>query len=223
MRFLTFEDRRWWNEVPYMICAGHGSIKFHLSTERLEYAVLIPSWASSYEKRLFLSWELDSSAFYMSSGLFNMPSSSIVSHRKKSIQKSLVNFGCCNEPIEDLLHFSLLDLDLLCELFQPIKTRNFLWTWKLYFIPLAYTKQKASFLSSSKLFPNPHVDNFRTLYTIIYSLSLKSTRCTLYSLTSCPNTLLLILKKKTKQSEELRSMSLNPSVVNCIFLQFATI
>jgi len=129
MGLLTFEDRRWRNEVPYMTCAGHGSNKFPFSTERLEYAVLIPSSASSYLKGLFLSWELDSSAFYMSSGLFNMPSSSIVSHRKKSIQKSLVNFGSCSEPFEGLLRFSLLELDMLCELFQPIKTRNFIMEW----------------------------------------------------------------------------------------------
>lgn len=124
-------------------CAGHGSNKFPLSTERLEYAVLIPSLSSSYLEGLFLSWEPDSSAFYMSSGLFNMPSSSIVSHRKKSIQKSLVNFGCCSEPIEDLLHFSLLELDLLCELFQPIKTRNFIMNWEviLFHLPMQNWKQ----------------------------------------------------------------------------------
>lgn len=140
MRFLTSEDKRWWNEVPYMICAGYGSNKFHLSTERLEYAVLIPFSSSSYLKGLFLNWELDSSAFYMSSGLFNMPRSSIVSHRKKSIQKSLVNFGYCSEPIEDLLHFSLLELDLLCELFQPIKTRNFIMNWEVIFYSTCLSK-----------------------------------------------------------------------------------
>jgi len=62
----------------------------------------------------------------MSSGLFNMPSSSIVSRRKKSIQKSLLNFDCRSEPVEGLLHFSLLELDMLLEFFQPIKARNFI-------------------------------------------------------------------------------------------------
>jgi len=152
-----------------------------------EYAVLITSSASSYLKGLFLNWDLDSSAFYMNSGLFNMPSSSIVSHRKKSIQKSLVNFGCCSEPIEDLLHFSLLELDLLRELFQPIKTRNFIMNWEVIFYPTCLHKTEGKFLSSSESLPNTHVDNFRILYTIIYSLSLKNIRCPLYSLTSCLN------------------------------------
>jgi hypothetical protein len=99
-------------------------------------------------KGYFLSWELDSSAFYMSSGVFNMPSSSIVSHRKKSIQKSLVNFGSCSEPVEGLLHFSLLELDSLCELFQPIKTLNFIMNWEVTFYStcLHKTESKLSFI-----------------------------------------------------------------------------
>lgn len=35
MRFFTFEDRCWWNEGPYTICAEHGSNTFPFSTERL--------------------------------------------------------------------------------------------------------------------------------------------------------------------------------------------
>jgi len=71
--------------------------------------------------------------------------------------------------------------------FSQLKPAILLWNEKLYFIPLAYAKLKASFLSPSKSFPNPHVDNFSMLYTIIYSSSLKNIRWSLYSLTSCPN------------------------------------
>jgi hypothetical protein len=122
----------------------------------------------------------------MSSGLFSMPSSSIVSHRKKVFRKVQLILAVAASQLKTSCISRYWSWICYVNYFSQLKPAILLRNEKLYFIPLACAKLKASFLSSSKSFPNPHVDNFRILYTI-YSSSLKNIRCPLYSLTSCPN------------------------------------